>query len=56
MVVKGPDLYRVARRVNPVCVYDSPEEARARDVAGALNELEQHNSDATGMHQRPGGI
>ncbi len=44
----GSDHYRVARRENGVSVYDSPVEARARDVASALNELERHDSDATG--------
>jgi len=45
-----PDRYRVARREPLVSVYDSPLEGRARDVAGALNELEGHDSDATGTH------
>jgi hypothetical protein len=41
-------VYLVARRVNGPSVFDSPIEARARDVAGALNELEGHSADATG--------
>ena len=45
---KGPDLYRVARRVNAVTVYDSPVEGRARDVSDALNEIERHGPDAAG--------
>lgn len=42
-------LYLVARKVNGPTVFDSSLEARARDVASALNELEGHSSDATGM-------
>src|SRR5712692_9285989 len=45
---KGPNLYRVARRVNAVSVYDSPVEGRARDVSDALNEIERHGPDAAG--------
>ena len=33
-------LYLVARKVNGPSVFDSPLQARARDVASALNELE----------------
>jgi len=44
------DLYLVARNENEVSVFDSPLEGRARDVASALNELEGHDSDATGTH------
>lgn len=44
----GPDHYRVARRENAVPVYDSPVEARAREVADALNGLAGDDSDATG--------
>ena len=46
--VMGSDQFRVARRDNVVSVYDSPVEARAREVTSALNELEGHDSDATG--------
>lgn len=50
--VMGPDHYyhyRVARREsNAVCVYDSPQEGRARDVAHALNEVERNDSDSSG--------
>lgn len=42
------DLYRVARNANDISVFDSPLEGRALDVAGALNELEGHDADATG--------
>jgi len=49
-VAGDPELYRVSRREEEVSVYDSPLEGRARDVASALNELERHNSDATGTH------
>lgn len=42
------NLYLVARKVNGPSVFDSPLEVRARDVASALNELEGHDSDATG--------
>ncbi len=42
------NLYLVARKVNEVSVFDSSLEGRARDVASALNELEGHDSDATG--------
>jgi hypothetical protein len=45
-----PDYCRVARRENEISVYDSLREVRARDVAGALNEIEGHDSDATGTH------
>jgi hypothetical protein len=45
-----PDAYRVSCREKETSVYDSPQEKRARDVASALNELEQQNSDATGTH------
>ena len=34
------NVYLVARRVNGPAVFDSPVEVRARDVAGALNEIE----------------
>ena len=43
-----PDSHRVARRENEVTVYKSLFEERARDVANALNEIEAHDSDATG--------
>jgi hypothetical protein len=33
-------LFLVARRTNGPAVFDSPQEVRARDVAGALNEIE----------------
>lgn len=45
----GPDQYRVAHRASAPSVYDSPMEGRARDVADALNEVERHGSDATGI-------
>lgn len=45
-VAGDADFYRVARRENEVSVYDSLLEGWARDVAGALNELEAHVSDA----------
>lgn len=45
-VVGDADSYRVARRENEVSVYDSLIEGWARDVAGALNELEAHVSNA----------
>jgi hypothetical protein len=38
----------VARRVNGPSVFDSPLQSLARDVAGALNELEGHAPKATG--------
>jgi hypothetical protein len=43
-----PDYYRVARHGGDASVYKSLLEVRARDVASALNELEEHDSDATG--------
>ena len=46
---RGPDHYRVARSVKAPTVYGSPVEGRARDVADALNEIERHGSDATGI-------
>ncbi len=45
----GPDLYRVARDEDANSVYDSPVQKRALDVVGALNELERHGPDATGI-------
>jgi hypothetical protein len=45
---RGPDLYRVARDDDAISVYDSPIQARALDVVGALNELERHGPDPTG--------
>lgn len=45
-----PDYYRVALRENDVSVYKSLFEGRVRDVANALNEIEAHDSDATGTH------
>ncbi len=39
------NLFLVARRVNGTCVFDSPLEARARDVASALNEIEVDSSE-----------
>ena len=45
---KGLTHYRVARHAGALSVYDSPQEGRAWDVANALNELEGHDSDATG--------
>jgi len=47
-VAGEPDLYRVARHMSDISAFDSPLEGRARDVAGALNDLEGHDSDATG--------
>lgn len=44
------DHYRVARRVDALSVYDSPQQGRTRDVAHALNEVEGNDSDATGTH------
>jgi hypothetical protein len=44
-----PDLYRVARRADEASVYDSPQKGRAGDVANAMNELERHGSNATGI-------
>ena len=49
-VAGEPDVYRVARGGNVISFYDSPLEGRARDVAGALNEVEWKDSDATGTH------
>ena len=49
-IVGEPDFYQVGRKVNEIPVFDSPLEGRARDVAGALNELEGDESDATGTH------
>jgi hypothetical protein len=46
---REPDLYRVAGSANADSVYDSRVEGRARDVADALNEIERHGSDATGI-------
>src|SRR5712692_1336829 len=43
-----PDYYRVARHGSDASVYKAMLEGRARDVARALNELEGHDSDATG--------
>ncbi|HEY6060918.1 MAG TPA: hypothetical protein VIV10_10065 [Gemmatimonadales bacterium] len=34
------NVFLVARRVNGPTVFDSPLEARARDIASALNEIE----------------
>ena len=47
--VMGPDLYRVARDEDAISVYDSPIKERVLDVVGALNELDRHGSDATGI-------
>ena len=43
-----PDYYRVARHEGDASVYKSLLEGRARDVASALNQLEGHDSGATG--------
>jgi hypothetical protein len=40
-------LFFVARRVEGPSVFDSPREVRARDVAGALNEIEADSSAST---------
>ena len=45
----GHDHYGVARSAKAPSVYDSPVEGRARDVADALNAIERHGSDATGI-------
>jgi hypothetical protein len=47
------DLYLVTRSMNGAPVFDSHLEGRARDVAAALNELEEHNSFATARHEQP---
>jgi hypothetical protein len=47
------DLYLVIRSMNGAPVFDSHLEGRARDVAGALNELEEINSFATARHEQP---
>ncbi len=44
-----PSFFRVARQESAVSVFDSLVEGRARDVANALNEVERHGSDATGI-------
>jgi hypothetical protein len=41
-------LFLVARRVNGPAVFDSALEARALDVAGALNEIEVERSEPPG--------
>lgn len=45
-----PDRHLVARNASEASVFDSALGGRARDVAAALNELEGHDSDATGTH------
>ena len=47
------DLYLGARSMNGAPVFDSHLEGRARDVAGALNELEGLDSFATARHDQP---
>ena len=44
----GQDIYRVARPGDPVSVYNSPLEERAREVADVLNELQGHTRAAPG--------
>ncbi len=48
-VADDPSFFRVARQESAVSVFDSLVEGRARDVANALNELERHGADATGI-------
>lgn len=42
------NVFLVARRVNGPAVFDSPLEARARDIASALNEIEADSGEVTG--------
>jgi len=44
-----PSFFRVKREESAVSVFDSLVEGRARDVANALNEVERHGPDATGI-------
>ena len=42
------NVFLVARRVNGPTVFDSPLEARARDIASALNEIEADSGEVPG--------
>ncbi len=44
-----PSYFRVARQENAVPVFGSLVQGRARDVANALNEVERHDPDPTGI-------